>query len=566
MKKKILLILGVVLIAAALVMDIVLTVPTTKEKVLSFDSTYKGKEVTLKASYFEVEGAEYGAVICPGYSCDRQKVRTLASLFVENGISVMSFDYAGQGESNKTIGFDNAKTDAISEEIADAVEAFKQVSGIDYQKTILIGHSMGGRSILRLLYDYNDPNADTRIEKQDIGYAILMAPEVNYNFNAQASLFAGTSDADDPIWASYSSKNTVGTDVYLFGSTGDDIVTGDDIIDIYTHLGGDRIAVGDFTLHTKINDVGSKVTAQVVPGVLHSFQFFDTTFAKLVNDSVIDITGKDSGYNPNKFILIYLSWIFVSVGAMLVLMALNHGLKWQAPDEVPTINDTKKFLLTKLLMWLPGIVVAFLVCCFCVVMPFGSPVMNIPYMCFIAGYGIWMLFCYRKGKFRGTEGKLPKPTFRISVPFGKLLLPIAAIVGIVFVGWYTLRASVYRLFPMNFRLLWLLIAGVLMAIGYYVSGVEQDMLEKANATGLQKLLYALINYIPLFLFVGFYLVIGSFSGLVQQLINVVLMYAVFVPLGEYMKKKFENRLYGALLSAFIFQGMMITSAALIAMF
>ena len=37
-------------------------------------------------------------------------------------------------------------------------------------------------------------NAITTVIKREIGNVILISPEVNYNYNAQASLFAGTSD------------------------------------------------------------------------------------------------------------------------------------------------------------------------------------------------------------------------------------------------------------------------------------------------------------------------------------------------------------------------------------
>ena len=566
MKKKILTEAGTVLMLTALVLSLTVAAPLRGERTVRFASTYKENEVTLEASIYETEGAEYGVLICPGYSCDRQKLSAAAGLFVENGMTVMTFDYAGQGAGSGTIGFDNAKTDAITQEIADAMEVFHDETGISYEKMILVGHSMGGRAILRLLYDYHSADAVTNVEKRDLGYAILMAPEVNYTYNSQASLFAGTSDAGEEPWASYSESWTEGTDIWLFGSTGDDVVRDEDIWAIYSHLGGDPSRTSGTGSDSCVNGTGSRISVSVVSGVLHSFQFYSVKFAEMLNSACEDITGEEASYPAGRFLCVYASWILICIGAVMVTAGLSSGLEWEKGSEVPEITDMKLFLGRKLLMWIPGIIMAFLVCCLCVICPWGSPIMNVPYMCFIAGYGITMLLAYRRGRFPGCGGKLPRPVLTCENRGRTAVTALAASALITFAGWLCLRCTAFRLFPLNFRLPWLFFASLLMAVGYYVSGVEEDMMEKAHAGRRERILYAVIGHVPLFLFVGFYLIIGSYSGTVQQLINVVLMYAVFAPVGNYLKKALQNRLYGALLTAFLFQGFMLTSASLIAMF
>lgn len=90
----------------------------------------------------------------------------------------MTFDYSGQGASYEKIGFDNAKTDEIPKEINDALTYLHTLSNIDYENIILMGHSMGGRSILRLMYDYNIETANTKVAKKNIKNIILFSPEV----------------------------------------------------------------------------------------------------------------------------------------------------------------------------------------------------------------------------------------------------------------------------------------------------------------------------------------------------------------------------------------------------
>lgn len=566
MKKKVLIVAGAVCLLMAVVCCFILDLPTFSMKTVSFSSTYKDKAVILKASYREVEGAEYGVLICPGYSCDRQKWRPMANLFAKNGYTVMSFDYSGQGASFGTIGFDNAKTDAIPVQINDAIEKLHEISGIDYSHIILVGHSMGGRAILRLLYDYNEEDAVTTVTKHDIPAAILLSPEVNYNYNAQASLFAGTSDSTSYPWINYSAKSIAGTKVYLYGSTGDDIVSDRDVLQIYKHIGADEASVPQsgkfFNITDNVN--GTEISVGITSGVLHSYIMYSPKFAAYVNSALTNITGERAIYNSDLFRLVYLSWILGLAGLLLLLLGLNYGLKWEHSDSVPVLRDCKKYLLRKLLLWLPAAVVAFVICCITVVCPFGSPVMNTPYMCFIAGYGLTMLVAYKKGQFKGVEGKLPKISLNLRADRKTILSAAGIAIVICFSVWFILRATMYRLIPMNMRLFWVLFATVLMTVGYYVSGVEQDMLENFGADLKVKLIYNMIQYVPLFLLVIFYMVLKSYSGMIGQIQNMLLMYIFCIPLGNYLKKKTGNRILGAVVSAFLFQTLMITSAALIA--
>ena len=537
-----------------------------------FSSTYKEDNVTLNGTYFEKKDAEYAVLICPGYSCDRAKWRPIADVFLKNNMSVMTFDYSGQGNSYGRIGFDNAKTDEIPKEIDDAVTYLHEISSIDYENIILMGHSMGGRAILRLMYDYHIEDADTKVTHKDIRNIILFSPEVNYKHNAQASLFASTDDENEYPWKDYSPKAIEGVNVYLYGSTADDVVSDYDILRISEHLTGKTAQESGATYFEETNAYGSKVTVGVTNGVLHSYQMYSPTFAGYVSNSIHGITGKASTYPSFLMSFVYMGWGFGLAGVFLVLTALIARPKpikegeILVEEKVPEIRNMRSFLLRKLLLWLPGLLMGFLICCLCIVLPFGSPVMNIPYMCCIAGYGLVMLFFYRRGRFKGTLGKLPRPSFKVHSTAKDILECVLVSVGLIAFVWFVLKMTMYNLLPWNIRLFWLFFATPLMTVGYYISGVESDMLKKAKAKWWVTLLYNLVQYVALFLFVLFYLVIGSYSGFIGQMQNMLLMYMITIPLGTLITRKWNNRLYGALISSFLFQALMINSAAIIAMF
>lgn len=101
-----------------------------------------------------------------------------------------------------------------------------------------------------------------------------------------------------------------------------------------------------------------------------------------------------------------------------------------------------------------------------------------------------------------------------------------------------------------------------MSLGYYVSGCESDMLKKAGASKSVCITYNLIQYVALFLLVLFYLVIGSYSGLIAQIQNMILMYIFCIPLGRFISQQTGNRMAGAFVTGFLFQTLMITTSAL----
>ena len=571
-KNLILLILGLCSMLLSFAFILTCSFSTFGGREVYFSSTYKEDEVTLNGTYYEKKDAEYAVLICPGYSCDRAKWRPVADVFLSNNMSVMTFDYSGQGNSFGRIGFDNAKTDEIPKEIDDAASYLHAVSGIDYENIILMGHSMGGRAILRLMYDYHIEGAETKVSKKNIKNIILFSPEVNYRHNAQASLFASTDDENEYPWKDYSPKAIEGVDAYLFGSTADDVVSDYDILRISERLSGASAQESGTASFVANSPYGSKVTVGIAPGVLHSYQMYSPTFAGYVSDSILSITGKASSYQSGTMSFVYLGWGFGLVGLFLALLSFNRSpnpvKEGEVPleEDVPTLLEPKSFLLRKLLLWLPGLLMGFLICCLCILMPFGSPVMNIPYMCCIAGYGLVMLFFYRKGKFKGTEGKLPRLSFKIHSTKKDVIQSIVVLLAAIAFVWFVLKMTMYNLLPWNIRLFWLFFATPLMTVGYYISGVENDMLKKAKAKWWVTLLYNLVQYVALFLFVLFYLVIGSYSGFIGQMQNMLLMYMITIPLGTLITRKWNNRLYGALISSFLFQALMITSAAIIAMF
>lgn len=544
-KRKILVSLGAILLLGAFAALIWFGAPTMNGEKVSFAAADGSTE--LVGTYYAAEGASYAVLLCEGFSADRQMLRPLANLFVKSGISAMCFDYSGHGGSKGVIGFDNATNGQIPDEIELAIQALIERTGLARDRIILLGHSMGGRAILEL---FSRPAFDKGVNR-----IILIAPQINYDQNLQSSFFTGVTDAEIEPWLSYSSAHLGGARAYLFGSTADDIVSPESLLAIYARMGGSVPA--DFETGVTAND---NLTLSITGGVFHSYEIFSARFAAFVSDAVADISV--SRYPSGSFIVMYCAWFAILAGLLLLFGGLNAS-KREAWDEPPRVLSVGAFLRRKLLLWLLALLVMALIACISVALPFGSPVMGIVFMGSIAGYGITMLLFYRKGRFKGTEGKLPRAALK---PRAKTW-PLAVLVFILTLLYliFAMRSGLYRVYPLNVRLFWLVFACAIMALGFYVSGCEADMLKRAGATGWQRFAYNLIQYVPLFLMSIVYLIIKSYSGLIGAIQNLILLYAC-IAMGECVKRLSQNRLWGAVATAFVFQTTMLTATALISVF
>lgn len=346
-------------------------------------------------------------------------------------------------------------------------------TGLPEERIILVGHSMGGRAILRLLYDYHRPEADTTVSPRNIRQAILLSPEVNYIHSAQASLFAGTNDEAQEPWASFTGEDVAGTDLWLLGSTADDVVSDECLLALYARLGAADVPDAGVYSSTQTNAWGSSLTIRVMPGVLHSYQMYSPQFVSEAQEAVSSITGsaKTGSYPAWEQLLTYAGWGLALLGAALFLRSLTASGGTSDETPLPVLTDPRRFLRRKLLLWLPGVLAAVLICSLCAVMPMGSPIMNIPYMCFISGYGLVMLLAWRKGWLPGVTGKLPRCSLKPHSDRRGIISAVIAACAVLALVWLVCRMTMYRLVPANWRLFWLAAASCLMLPGFLVSGV-----------------------------------------------------------------------------------------------
>ncbi|MFC1476507.1 alpha/beta hydrolase family protein [Fibrobacterota bacterium] len=194
---------------------------------------WENESKTIRASLYITEGKEAPWIImCPGFTSNRIGPKyfytTMARHFTSNGISVVSFDFAGTGES------DGLFSDiTISSMCSDLISAYHFVkSNYTLSKLLVLGHSLGGTIAALTLKDITidgliliSPLADTKKHSEQHEYIVTngLNEEGYYEFGPHEMKidFLNEFKTCDPVNAI--SKNFKGKIILLQGDNDDQI-------------------------------------------------------------------------------------------------------------------------------------------------------------------------------------------------------------------------------------------------------------------------------------------------------------------------------------------------------
>lgn len=250
------------------------------------------------------------------------------------------------------------------------------------------------------------------------------------------------------------------------------------------------------------------------------------------------------------------SWFVIVISAFVLFTVLGKAEK----QSNFRLLDYKQYVKSKLKLWLLSIVIAVVLMCLVVVIPTGSPVLNLILIVFLTGYGFMSLLKYIKNKLKGIEVLKPEEGQSVKVNWWKFVAVFipSGVALVVF-----LCSGLYHIYPWNIRLMWLAIFTVIMAVHFYISNKEEAMLAQCNWK--QKLLYNVIQYIPMILMIVAYLCMASFTGLVGLIQNFVFL-LLAVKIGDTITKYSNSSVAGAICASLLFQSVIMNATAIIGIF
>lgn len=486
-------ILGLCLVLGSLLAVAVLDRPLADRQPVTF-TTATGD--LLVGAY--TPGTEaVGVILLEGFGSDQVTMTSLASEFARSGWHVFTFDFSGHGRSPGMLTFDNAQTDRLAYQALSALQEFKKLSGLSADQIFFAGHSLGARVALQ----------SATLNPERVAGLILLGTQVNLSTNAQSEFFTGTTDTALP-WVQALGPENPPVPILLVSGAWDDILTPKNAELLYQRLGGGQ--------------TGSNRTLLILPAMLHNYEPFSfrvlAEMAKWENRLT---------QPPTAAAVRIFSWICGLIGIFLLLIGGNRwagssGVNTRAPLNLQ-INDVRRFLWGKLLLWLGALPLAAILGGLFFIIPLGKPVLNLIYVGFIGGYGILLLILYRRGKMPGVRGKLLFGLEKKPLAWKPILVALGIVVVMLVLTAAYARTGWFYVFPLNVRLLWLILFTPFTALGFWIGLYEAQMLPQRR--GPQTAL-ALIGLFPFFLYTLLMAAIGSLSGMVGGLQGLIILWLV----------------------------------------
>jgi predicted esterase len=468
-----------------------------------------------------------GIILLEGFGSDQVNMTSLLIEFKQAGFNVFTFDFSGHGRSDGTLGFDNAKTDTQARQLIQAMDEFKNQTGLENSQIVLLGHSLGARVALQAAGMLPSPPTGL----------ILLGTQVNLSTNVQSEFFTGTSDTDLD-WVQNLSPTQPATNIVLMSGTWDDILTPSAANLLIEKLSGKAIPAGEPTGFIENNTYRSYV---IFPRVLHNYEVFTPSIIEKSVQIAQNFTQlQTESYHQQFAALRIWAWLFGLIGLFLLVIGNAGSAQPTNKNKLRLeITNASKFLWRKLFLWFPALLVGALIAGLFFLVPAGFPAFNMIYIAFLGGYGIVLLLFYWRGWMPGTSGKLPFTEKSKPSSSKRIFLAISAAAILLLLTTIYTRSGWFFIYPFKNRLVWLVLFSLFTALGFWIGQSENQMLTQTNGvTRFHKIALQLIGLFPFFLWAALLAGLGSLSGLtgaVQGLIIlafVILSGKVFQTLGQ----------------------------------
>jgi len=535
---------------------------------------------TLRGKYYPGT-VDVGLMVLEGLGSDHVTMKNILTEFADFGFHLFTFDFSGHGKSDGSLGFDNAQTDRLAKQTLQAKNEFMNLSGLNNSEILMIGHSMGARVALQAVINDTDP----------VNGLILLGTQLNLDFNAQSSFFTDTTDSE-LTWVQSISADNPQTNIILISGSWDDILPVESAFLLYEQLTGQQTAdyCAKFT-----NIQGKTRELYIVKNLFHNYEVFSTRVMKKAKEWTVSLMEFPADpINVNTTIRRTVFWIIGSLGlfsAIIFTILTFDPMKekrLENEEHEAVVSEPKKFLWTKLLLWLGGSPIGALLCGLFILIPIDLPIFSLVYVGFIGGYGILLLILYLLGKMPGVTGRmrfgfqdlevedeelLTKSTvFKIKLKYllnkdGNWVKPVLALLaGAVIISLSSLfvNTGLWYVFPTS-RIFWLIVFSFFTSIGFYVGLYEMKMMMRSlRKSKLILTLTTLIGFVPFFLLAIFYLILGSFSGMLGSFNGLVIL-GLSITVSILIQKITKNDYITAFIQAFLLQILILPQGVLFAL-
>jgi len=496
---------------------------------------------------------EAGIIILEGFGSDQIAVKGIASEFALLNFHVFTFDFSGHGRSFGKLELDNSATDRLANQVLAAKSQFKLLSGLNDSQIILVGHSMGARVALQ----------SSVIDTSNVSGLILLGTQINLGVNVQSTFFTGVIDSTLE-WVQNLSATNPPIDMLLISGSWDDILTPQAANLLRENLGGDLSPY--------------KRDLRILDFLFHNYEIYSVEAITLALNWAIDNLGLEA--SPNYFaintLLRNILWLFSIIGLFVfIIFGLKHLRTLKPSDTIQVEPDyrqveivtIKRFLVGKTLLWLAALPILILMFIIFMFIPIGVPILNLIYVGFIGAYGILLTILYKFGKVPGTKGKL---RFDFKIKHKNLdksfIIGLTTAIGLILISIVFANSGLFYAFPLNERFIWLIILILFTLPGFYIGRKESNYLKQSYPEKNRYTLYStIIQFIPFGILTGFFLILGSLSGMIGSFQGLIILTFVVIG-GELIYRVSHSALLTIIFQSFLIQFLTLPTGVIFQIF
>jgi len=498
----------------------------------------------------QVDGSgEFGIMLFHGMGNDQNSLDIYTTKF--RGAHIFCTDFSGHGRSSGVIPSGNNSDLELADQVLKAKAKFKELSGLNDSQIFMLGHSMGSRAIMKA----------ATLDPSIIRGFILLGPAINVVAAANTTSWVNNLNATNPD-----------TNILIMSGALEDVCPRGQAFSLYRKLSNDTAITTDDMLYHKqyITPNGQIKELRIFKALTHTHEtssFRCAEFAKrwvsevLTSENPLDPTFDYSRFEDYR---VYYSIIELT-GIILLLIYGQKYIKFKQEESIPQtsivqentntmkLTNFRKYALYKILIWFGGLGFAFIIGLLIVLLPIGIPYFTLLFVCPITGYGIMSIILYRVGKMPGFEGKWkPRVTnYFKTISWINVIFAISCLVIITTVLASLVNSFLYHVFPLNKRLIWLIVFTIFSTIGFYVLRLESETIKEKYPDRVKYTIFH--NLLFLFPFIIAVIVIFALGWIIYlpDAIHDVLIIGLVILTGNLLQQIWKKPLFTAIAQAFL---------------
>jgi len=456
--------------------------------VFILDYSYITRRKTIRVPYLEeileiryFEGSkDIGIMAFGGLSSDQTTMINFVHAALNEGFHAMTFDHVGHGGSSGALKPDWAEMEMLADETAHMIDVFKELSGLEDDQIVLVGHSMGGRAILQIIAESGRTFKGVH----------LIAPYLD--------LKQDSPDWNHP-WVIGLDETTLESTPFLITTGGlDDHINQTEVSLLFERLTNTTVPAGD----VRAQDGNRKM--EIHPFLTHNYEVLSV---RTINAFSMWAEPLLATTIPTTSALVRIIMIPSST-FLLILVLLETRKKFKRTPFVcsqPFLDKTEHARLkrTHLGLTLPIALGAILV-----LFLFEAPLFSLLLACLWFGYGFAGVMLYHK---RTLLVESREKTVR------GFVMGIGMFLGVMLITLFINARGIGSVVSLNGRFAWLIVFIGMTAFFYPVVKSDECILASNNSTSFSKGRMMLVHHMPLVLMMLLSLMLFITTGIAISL-------------------------------------------------